>query len=94
MAAVDPELVLFATAALTAAVGTVVAALAYRGARRNDSETMLLLAVGIACIAVVPFALNYAVAPLVSLSDAGTLLAVLGSTIAGLSAILYSLDGT
>lgn len=94
MAVADPATVLFVTALLTAVAGTVVAALAYRGGRRNDSDTMRLLAVGVACIAVLPFVLNYAVAPLGSLSDAQALLAVLCANIAGLAAVLYSLEGT
>jgi hypothetical protein len=93
MVALDPPTVLFVTAAATAVAGSVVSWLAYRGARRNDSHTMRYLAVGIVCIAVVPFLVNYGVAPLASLSDAETLLGVLSANVAGLLAILYSLDG-
>ncbi|WP_276272278.1 DUF7521 family protein [Haloarcula litorea] len=94
MVAVDPATVRFLTAALTAVLGAAVAGLAYRGARRNDSGTMRLLAVGVACIAVLPFLVNYGVAPLADLSDAETLLGVLGCFNAGLVAVLYSLEGT
>jgi hypothetical protein len=94
MVAVDPGSVLFVTAALTAVFGTVVAGLAYRGARRNDSDTMRLLAVGILCIAVLPFVVNYAITPVVALSDAMALLAVLSLKVVGLIAILYSLEAT
>lgn len=94
MVGLDPGTVLFVTASLTAVLGTFVAGLAYRGARRNDSDTMRLLAVGILCIAVLPFVVNYAVRPVVSLSDATALLAVLGLNIVGLIAILYSLEAT
>ncbi|WP_254839312.1 DUF7521 family protein [Natronomonas marina] len=94
MAAVDAAVVLFATALLTAVVGSVVAVTAYRGYRRNDSEPMLYLAVGIACITVGPFLVTYGVAPVAALSDAAALLGVLFATIAGLLAILYSLEGT
>lgn len=94
MASVDPQTLVFVTAGLTATFGTVVAALAYRGARRNDSDTMRLLAVGVVCIAVAPFVLNYAVKPLGSLSDAEALLAVLVVNIVGLVAILYSLEAS
>lgn len=93
MAVVDPATVLFLTAAATAVAGTVVATLAYRGGRRNDSTTMQYLALGVVCIAVVPFLVNYVVAPAASLSDAETLLGVLLANIAGLLSLLYSLEG-
>lgn len=82
------------TAGATAVLGLVVATLAYQGARRNDSTTMLYLAVGITCIAVLPVVVLYGLQPALALSDAQTLLAVLLATIAGLLAILYSLDAT
>jgi hypothetical protein len=93
MAAVDPATVLFLTAAATAVAGAVVATLAFRGGRRNDSKTMQYLAFGVVCIAVLPFLVNYAIAPVASLSDAETLLGVLTANIAGLLALLYSLEG-
>lgn len=93
MAGVDPTVVAVAAAA-TALAGAVVAGLAYRGGRRNDSDAMRYLAVGVACIAVVPFPLVYGAQPLLALSDAQTLLAVSLANVAGLLAILYSLDGT
>ena len=93
MSAVDPATVLFVTAGLTAALGAVVAWLADHGGRRNNSATMRWLALGILCIAVLPFAMNYLVEPVFGLSDAATLLAVLLSFNAGLGAILYSLEG-
>lgn len=94
MAPIDPGAVLFATAAATAVVGAFVASLAYRGYRRNDSEAMRYLAVAIAFIAVGPFLVTYAVGPSLGLSDAGTLLGVLGVTILGLLAVIYSLEVT
>ncbi|THE63901.1 hypothetical protein D8Y22_16405 [Salinadaptatus halalkaliphilus] len=94
MVVADPAVVLFATALATAVLGAVVAGLAYQGARRNDSATMRYLAIGIACIAVGPFLVSYGLAPLVALSEAATLLGVLCVTIAGLLAILYSLEAT
>lgn len=93
-AAVAGGTVLFVTAALTALVGGGVAALAYRGYRRNDSDAMRFLAVGIACITVLPFLVSYVVAPLANPSDAASLLAVLAANVAGLLAILYSLEAT
>ncbi|MEZ3117615.1 hypothetical protein RYH80_16990 [Halobaculum sp. MBLA0147] len=90
---VAPETVLFATAAVTAVAGGAVAWLAYRGAVRNDSDTMRFLAVGVASLTVLPFLVNYGVAPLTGLSDAATLLGVLSANVVGLVSILYSLDG-
>jgi hypothetical protein len=81
-------------AAATAFAGSVVAGLAYRGAVRNDSAAMRYLAVGIACIAVLPSVVLYGVMPVLALSDAQSLLAVSLANVAGLVAILYSLDGT
>lgn len=86
--------VLTVTAAATAVVGAVVAWLAYRGYRRNDSQAMRFLAVGLVGIAVAPFVVTYGVAPAVGANDATTLLVVLIANIAGLLSILYSLDGT
>lgn len=94
MSVVDPATVLFLTAATTATFGAIVAGLASRGARRNDSDAMRWLAVGVVFIAVLPFGVNYLLAPVADLSDAATLLGVLVSFNAGLVAILYSLEGT
>ena len=94
MVVVDPVTVLFVTALATAVVGAVVAGVAYQGYRRNDSAAMFYLSIGIALIAIGPFAVGYGVTAVVTLSDATTLLGVLGTNIAGLLAILYSLEGT
>jgi hypothetical protein len=94
MSVVDPAVVLFLTAVATATFGSVVAGLAYRGSRRNDSDAMRWLAIGVVFIAVLPFGVNYLVAPFAGLSDAATLLGVLLSFNGGLIAILYSLEGT
>jgi len=94
MAAADAGAVLFATALVVAAVGALVAATAYRGYRRNDSDAMRFLAAGIAAITVGPFVVTYGLAPLWSLSDAAALLGVLLANIVGLLAILYSLEAT
>ncbi|MGM0606118.1 MAG: DUF7521 family protein [Halobacteriota archaeon] len=90
----DAATVLFVTAVATAIVGAIVAGVAYRGYRRNASDAMRFLAVGIALIAIAPFLVTYVLAPLASLSDAATVLGVLGATIAGLLSIIYSLEGT
>lgn len=94
MAAGDPAVVLFVTAFVTAAVGALVAVIAYRGYRRNDSDAMRFLAIGIACITVGPFLATYGLGPLASLSDAEALLGVLLANIVGLLSILYSLERT
>jgi hypothetical protein len=91
---VDPATVHLVAAGLTAALGTLVAGLAYRGGRRNDSDAMRWLAVGIVCITVGPFLVSYAMVPLLALSDAAALLGILLAFNAGLFAILYSLEGT
>ena len=78
--------------ALTAVVGLFVAYLAYRGSRRNDSPTMRALAIGIVCIAVVPYVILYLVHPLVGLTDAQSLLAATLSQTAGLAAIYRTFD--
>lgn len=75
---------------LTALVGLFVAALAYRGYRRNDSRTMRALAVGLVLVAVAPYVVTYVAAPLFSLSDAETILGVTLAHAAGLFAIYRS----
>lgn len=84
------ETVTTATAALTALVGAYVAALAYRGYRRNDSETMRVLAVGVLFIAVVPYLVSIVAAPLVGLTDAQAILGVTLSHTVGLVALYRS----
>lgn len=79
-------------AALTVVLGLYVSYLAYRGYRRNDSTTMRVLAVGVLFIAVVPYAVSYAAAPLLSLTDAQTILGVTLAHTVGLAAIYRSLD--
>lgn len=73
--------------AVTAALGLYVTYLAYRGYRRRDSPTMRALAVGVGFVAVVPYLLTFAVAPLLALSDAQTILAVTLAHAVGLAAI-------
>lgn len=90
----NPTTLLFATALVTALTGLAVATLAYQGYRRNDSDAMRFLAIGIALITAGPFLVSYGIAPQVGLSDAASLLGVLGATIAGLVSIVYSLDAT
>lgn len=93
MSVIEAATLLFLASAVTAGLGGIVAWLAYRGYRRNESRPMGYLAAGVVCIAVVPFVLNYGVGPALGASDAGTLLGVLLANVAGLLAVLYSLDG-
>jgi len=81
------ELVATVGAALTAALGALVAWLAFRGYRRNDSKVMRGLALGVVAIAVVPFLFTELVGPALSLSDAQSLLGVMLSHTFGLLAI-------
>jgi len=77
---------------LTALLGVVVASLALRGYRRNDSPVMRGLGVGIVAIAVVPFLVVELLAPLVSLTDAQALLCATLSHAVGLFAIYRTFD--
>jgi len=86
------ETVTTATAALTALIGAYVTYLAYAGYRRNDSETMRLLAVGVLFIAVVPYLVSIVAAPLLELSDAQAILGVTLSHTVGLAALYWSFD--
>ena len=71
----------------TALLGVVVATLALRGYRRNNSPVMRGLAIGIVAIAVVPFLVVELLAPLFSLTDAQALLGATLSHTVGLLAI-------
>ena len=75
---------------LTALVGCYVTYLAYRGYRRNDSETMRVLAIGVLFIAVGPYVVSYGLAPVLGLTDAQTILGVTLSHTVGLVAIYRS----
>lgn len=85
-----PTNVALASRALTAVVGLFVAALAYRGYRRNDAPMMRSLAIGIvlltAGVALAVVAVDRAG------GGSGAVLLVRGLvTVAGLCAILYAL---
>lgn len=86
-----PDTLALAATALTAAVGALVAYQAYRGYRRNDSDTMRALSIGVLLVAVVPFAVAALDAPL-GLTDAEALVGVLLAHTAGLAVIYRSLD--
>lgn len=77
---------------MTALLGAVVAWLALRGYRRNDSPVMRGLGIGIVAIAVVPPLVVKLLAPLLSLTDAQTLLWATLSHAVGLLAIYRTFD--
>jgi fatty acid desaturase len=77
---------------VTAVLGLVVAGLAFRGYRRNDSATMRALAAGVLAIAVIPYLFTTVFAPLVSLTDAQALLGITLSHTLGLLAIYRTFD--
>lgn len=91
-------LTLLAATMVAAVLGLMIVFQAYRGYRRNDSQRMLYLAVGLALITVAPFLLSIVVtvfAP--ALSSGGLLLSYVLPIasrvleISGLLLILYSL---
>lgn len=77
---------------LTALLGVIVASLAFRGYRRNDSPVMRGLSVGVIAMAVVPFLVVELLAPLLSLPDAQALLWATLSHTVGLLAIYRTFD--
>lgn len=85
-----PDGIAWASRAVTAVVGLFVAALAYRGFRRNDAPKMRLLAVGIALLTTGVF-LAVTVAEQVGAGDGVVLLTRGVVTVAGLCAVLYAL---
>jgi lipopolysaccharide export LptBFGC system permease protein LptF len=78
--------------ALTAVVGTFVAYLAYRGYRRNGSRRMRALALGIVCIAVVPYVVSNAAGSIAGVTDATAIVAITLSHTVGLAAIYTTFD--
>ena len=74
---------------VTARLGASVGYLAYDGNRRNESQTTLLLAIGV-CVAVIPYGISYVPTPLLSLSDPVTALGVTAAHLAGLRALARS----
>ncbi|WP_254272967.1 DUF7521 family protein [Haloarcula marina] len=86
----SPETVAWGSRALTAAVGLFVAALAYRGFRRNDAPKMRALAVGIGLLTTGAFLATGFTAALAA-GEGVVLLARGVVTVAGLCAVLYAL---
>lgn len=86
----DEATTIFFAGLASAALGTVVAWTAYRGYTRNDSRPMLFLAVGVAFLTVVPFALSHAFDRATDATDASVLLVVTVCHLLGLLAIVRS----
>ena len=87
------ELLTVATLFLVALLGTIIAYQAYRGYRRNDTPSMLYLAIGLLLLTLVPFLLNVALTTLASADQVVTIFAENVSRLLGLFAIMYSLYG-
>lgn len=79
------------SAGATAVVGLAVAALALWGYRRNESQPMLYLAVGIIFLTTIPVGVNYTLMSMTTATDAEILLVVTAAHLAGVVAILYAL---
>ncbi|MCU4754428.1 hypothetical protein ACLI4U_18620 [Natrialbaceae archaeon A-CW2] len=88
------ELLTVLSLLLVAIVGTLIAIQAYRGYRRNDSEPMLYLALGLLLLTLGPFVLNVTVTTLTGADQTVTVFLENVSRLAGLVAITYSLYGT
>lgn len=91
-------LVLLVVSLVATGMALVVIFQAYRGYRRNDSRPMLYLAIGLACLTVIPFAISLlisSVGPAVGFGprEYGFLvpLATRAVEIVGLTVLLYSL---
>ncbi|MFP8958457.1 hypothetical protein ACLI4Y_17220 [Natrialbaceae archaeon A-CW3] len=79
---------------LVAVVGTVIAIQAYRGYRRNDSEPMLYLAIGLAFLTLGPFLINVTLNTVASPHYTVPVFLENMSRLIGLVSITYSLYGT
>lgn len=82
-----------ATATLTALVGAFVAYQGYRGYRRNESQPMLYLAIGIVLLTTVPFLVRQVIGLASVGGPAGGQFAATTLSVAGLLAVLYSFTG-
>ncbi|MFB6159697.1 MAG: hypothetical protein ABEJ61_00795 [Haloferacaceae archaeon] len=86
-------LVVLGSFAVTAVLGLLVAYRAYQGYRRNRSEPMLYLAVGLVLVTAVPPLLSLVLSNATALAGWLVVLAMTASQTAGLVSILYSLYG-
>ncbi|MCL9815240.1 DUF7521 family protein [Natranaeroarchaeum aerophilus] len=95
LSAIETELgggaTIFLVALTSATLGGLVAGLAYRGYRRNESQPMFYLAIGVAFLTVVPFVLSYSIDGVTNASDAQILLVITVCHLTGLLAIAHSL---
>ncbi|WP_255191873.1 DUF7521 family protein [Natronobeatus ordinarius] len=87
------ELMTVASLFLVALIGTLIAYQAYRGYRRNDSRSMLYLAVGLLLLTLFPFLFNVTLTSLAGTDRVVTVFVENLSRLAGLLAIMYSLYG-
>ncbi|SNZ17189.1 hypothetical protein SAMN06269185_2917 [Natronoarchaeum philippinense] len=83
----------FVMGLVAAALGAFVAAQAYRGYARNGSRPMLFLAIGVAFVTPIPFALSYGVDLLTTASDGVIVLVITACNLLGLASIAHSLGG-
>ncbi|MFC6723262.1 hypothetical protein ACFQE1_02405 [Halobium palmae] len=88
--ALSPELIAWASRALTAVVGLFVAVLAYRGFQRNEVAKMRSLAVGVGTLTAGVFLVVTIAGQLGAQADV-ILIARGIATVVGLSAVLYAL---
>jgi uncharacterized membrane protein required for colicin V production len=77
---------------ITAIVGFFVAYLAYRGYRRNESQRMRALSVGILCIAVLPYLVVHIVGRFVNTTDATMIVIITLLHAIGLAAIYTTFE--
>lgn len=89
--AVTIDHVVWLSYGVTPLAGIYVTWLAYRGYRRNDSEPMAYLALGIFLLTVLPAVAAIGLGPLLGASDAASLLAASISQLGGLLSVYYSL---
>ncbi len=88
------ELLTVVSLLLVAIVGTLIAVQAYRGYRRNDSQAMLYLAIGLALLTLGPFVVNVVLTSLGGTEQPTIVFVENVSRLAGLCSITYSLYGT
>ena len=87
------ELLTVASLFFVALFGTIIAYQAYRGYRRNDTPSMLYLAIGLLLLTLCPFLVNVIVTTLLSPDRIVIALLENVSRLFGLVAITYSLYG-
>lgn len=85
--------VVLGTFAVTIALGLLIAYRAYQGYRRNQSEPMLYLAIGLIFVTAVPPLVSLLLSNLTELPGWLVVLAMTTSQICGLLSVLYSLYG-